>query len=99
MRTPGTITTMRPAMCSTRRRGAPPGTRLSRPDNMGLQSLEIGGPHNPEIRPSAESLQKVLVCDVRAAGCDRKIMANLARRAYRRPVTPAEVDELMAQVS
>ena len=32
--------------------GAPPGTRLPRPDNMGVQSIEIGGPHNPEVRPS-----------------------------------------------
>lgn len=79
--------------------GAPPGTRLARPDNMGFQSLEIGGPHAPELRPSAESLKAVLTCDLRAAGCDGKIIANLARRAYRRPVTPREVEELMAQTA
>ena len=79
--------------------GAPPGTRLQRPDNMGLQSIEIGGPHNPEAHPSAESLKNILVCDIHAAGCDRTIVTNLARRAYRRPVTPQEVNELVAQMA
>jgi hypothetical protein len=79
--------------------GAPPGTRLSRPDNMGIQSIEIGGPHNPEVHPSAESLKDVFICDLHTAGCDRTIIANLVRRAYRRPVTPQEVDELAAQMA
>ena len=65
---------------------------------MALQSLEIGGPHNPEIHPSAESLKSVYICDLHTAGCDRKIVANLARRAYRRPVTQPEIGELMAQM-
>ena len=79
--------------------GAPPGTRLARPDNMGFQSLEIGGPHNPEVHPSADSLKDIFLCDIHAAGCGRIIIANLARRAYRRPVTPQEVDELAAQMA
>jgi len=79
--------------------GAPPGTRLARPDNMGIQSLEIGGPHNPEVHPSADSLKKVAICDIRIAGCDRKILTNLARLAYRRPVTKEDVDPLMAQIA
>ena len=74
--------------------GAPPGTRLARPDNMSIQSLEIGGPHNPEIRPSA-----VFSCDIRSAGCDRTTITNLARRAYRRPVSQQEIDELMQQMA
>jgi hypothetical protein len=76
--------------------GAPPGTRLSRPDNMGFQSLEIGGPANPEVHPSPESVKAVFICDIHVAGCDRTIIANLARRAYRRPVTAQEVNELIA---
>jgi hypothetical protein len=79
--------------------GAPPGTRLARPDNMSFQSVEIGGPNNPEVHPSAESLKNIFLCDLHAAGCDRTIVANLARRAYRRPVTPQEVSELMAQMA
>jgi len=79
--------------------GAPPGTRLSRPDNMGFQSLEIGGPTNPEVHPSPESVKAVFLCDLHTAGCDRAIIANLARRAYRRPVTAQEVNELLAQMA
>ncbi len=78
--------------------GAPPGTRLSRPDNMGFQSLEIGGPNNPEVHPSAESLKAIFTCDIHTAGCGRSIIASLARRAYRRPVTTQEVNELAAQM-
>jgi hypothetical protein len=79
--------------------GAAPGTRLQRPDNMGLQSVEIGGPNNPEVRPSADSLKKVFLCDIHTAGCHRTILSHLARNAYRRPVTQQEIDELMAQVA
>jgi mono/diheme cytochrome c family protein len=81
--------------------GAPPGTRLSRPDNMGIQSIEIGGPRNPDTRPLPESLKKIFICGQykgeHPAGCDRQIIAHLARLAYRRPVAPGEVDKLMAQ--
>ena len=79
--------------------GAPPGTRLSRPDNMGFQSLEIGGPSDPEVHPSAESQKAIFTCDLHVAGCGRTIIANLARRAYRRTVTPQEIDELVAQMT
>jgi hypothetical protein len=78
--------------------GAPPGTRLQRPDNMGFQSLEIGGPTKPEVHPSAESVKNILICDLQAPGCDRTIIANLAKRAYRRPPTTQEVNELVAQM-
>ena len=47
--------------------GAPPGTRLARPDNMGVQSIEIGGPHNSEVRPSPESTRKLFMCGQRDA--------------------------------
>jgi hypothetical protein len=83
--------------------GAPPGTRLSRPDNMGIQSLEIGGPRNPDTAPSPESLKKIFICGqykgAHPAGCDRQIVTHLARLAYRRPVTKQEVDQLMAQAT
>jgi hypothetical protein len=74
--------------------GAAPGTRLPRPDNMGIQSLEIGGPNNPEVRPSAESTQKIFICTERNDSCLRRIVSNLARRAYRAPVSNAELDEI-----
>jgi mono/diheme cytochrome c family protein len=76
--------------------GAPTGTRLARPDNMGIQSLEIGGPHNADARPSPESARRLLVCTQRDAGCLHRIVENLARRAYRRPVTRSEIAQVMA---
>jgi len=79
--------------------GAPPGVRLARPDNMGVQSLEIGGPQNPEIHPSDESLRKIFICKADVPGCDRRIVAHLARLAFRRPVTTQETDTLMAQAA
>jgi hypothetical protein len=79
--------------------GAPPGTRLSRPDNMSFQSMEIAGPRNPDAKPTPESLAKVFICKPQTAGCDRQIVTHLAKQAFRRPVTPAEVDRLMAHVA
>jgi mono/diheme cytochrome c family protein len=83
--------------------GAPPGTRLSRPDNMGIQSMEIGGPANADTKPSPESLKKIFICGqykgAHPAGCDRQIVTHLARLAYRRPVTKQDVDQLMAQAT
>jgi hypothetical protein len=76
--------------------GAPPGTRLPRPDTMGVQSLEIGGPHGAEVKPSAESVQKIFVCTERNDSCLRRIVSNLARRAYRAPIAKTDVDQLMA---
>jgi len=79
--------------------GAPPGTVLARVDNMGLQSMEIGGPRNADTKPSPESLKKIFICDRTTPGCDRRIVSHLARLAYRRPVTPTEIDRLMAQAN
>jgi mono/diheme cytochrome c family protein len=76
--------------------GAPAGTRLPRPDTMGVQSLEIGGPHDPEVKPSAESTKKIFICAERNDSCLRRIVSNLARRAYRAPIAKADVDQLMA---
>ncbi len=65
--------------------------------------LEIGGPYNQVRGPSAESLKKVYTCGhltgQHEASCARKIITNLARRAYRRPVTPQEVTQLVHLVS
>ncbi len=64
-----------------------------------ITSIDIGGPYDQKKGPSEESLKKIYVCDHldghHQAGCDRKIISNLARRAYRRPVTNAEVERLL----
>ena len=68
-----------------------------------LSSLEIGGPYNQARGPSAESLKKIYACGHLSghhqAGCAQKIVADLARRAFRRPVTAEEIDKLVSLVS
>ena len=79
--------------------GAPPTTRLPRPDTMGVQSIEIAGPHNPDARPSPESARKIFVCHERDAACVKKIVTSLAQQAYRRPITKADIDPLMVHAT
>ena len=70
-------------------------------DNMvaGVQSLEIHGPYGGEVPEETPSRQRIFVC--RPSGpddqepCARTIMSTLARRAYRRPVTDADLRPLM----
>lgn len=68
-----------------------------------ISSLEVGGPYEQAKGPTAESLKKVYTCghlDGRhTEGCAKKIVGDLARRAYRRPVTPPEVERLVSLVS
>jgi hypothetical protein len=64
--------------------------------------LDVVGPYGQVMGASEESLGKVFVCGHRAGGhdasCARKIIADLSRRAYRRPVENKEVDELVKLV-
>ncbi|HYL99503.1 MAG TPA: DUF1592 domain-containing protein, partial [Blastocatellia bacterium] len=68
-----------------------------------INSIEIGGPYNEAKGPSPASLKDIYVCGDfdghHRPGCARKIVAALARRAYRHPVTPQEVDKLVGLVS
>ncbi|HMV50949.1 MAG TPA: DUF1592 domain-containing protein [Blastocatellia bacterium] len=68
-----------------------------------VSSLEIGGPYNQAKGPAAESLKKVFVCGQPGTkitpDCERKIVASLARRAYRRPVTPEEIGKLTGLIA
>ncbi len=64
--------------------------------------VEIVGPYNPTGVSRTPSRALIFVCDPKtqskAAGepaCARKITENLARRAFRRPVTSEDVNRLM----
>jgi hypothetical protein len=61
--------------------------------------LHVVGPFNQVKGPSQESIKKVFgdhpVKGPRDAAAIRNIVAGIARRAYRRPVTGKEVDELV----
>ena len=64
--------------------------------------LEIVGPFAPSTEAS-ESYRRVFICNHARGGhqasCARPIIENLTRRAYRRPVTPREVDSKLALVN
>lgn len=60
-------------------------------------SIEIKGPYNP-TSVSTESHKLIYVCDPKTAGdaaCAKQIAQNLARRAFRRPATEADLARLM----
>jgi hypothetical protein len=64
--------------------------------------LEIVGPFQPSPAPP-DSHRRIFLCQHSGgrhdAACARKIVANLARRAYRRPVSDAEIDAKVALVT
>jgi hypothetical protein len=62
--------------------------------------VAIGGPYDVKGPGDTESRRRVFVCQPpklrEETPCARKILTSLARQAYRRPVTAADVDPLMA---
>jgi mono/diheme cytochrome c family protein len=68
-----------------------------------ISSLEIGGPYNQAKGPAAASLKRLYPCGHldghHQTGCERKIVATLAHRAYRRPVTTQEINHLVSLIA
>ena len=64
-----------------------------------LQSLDIGGPFNPQGLGDTASRRQIFVCRPEQAGeeagCADKILARLARGAFRRPVVAADIEPLL----
>jgi mono/diheme cytochrome c family protein len=64
-----------------------------------LGTVTITGPFDPKGVHDTPSRRRVFVCNPSSAGqeatCAKQILATLARRAYRRPVTDAEVSVLL----
>jgi hypothetical protein len=64
-----------------------------------LREMEIMGPINPGGSASSPSYQRVFVCRpakaTDEAACAKTILSKLARRAYRRPVTDADMSVLL----
>jgi hypothetical protein len=64
-----------------------------------LRSVEISGPFDPEGPGNSASRQRILTCapqdEPQEAACARSIFRTLARRAFRRPVTDADIEPLM----
>ena len=65
----------------------------------GIFSLSVIGPYNPTGPGDSPSRRKIFVCNPTTAAqeepCARQILTALARRAYRRSVTAADVSPLM----
>jgi mono/diheme cytochrome c family protein len=62
--------------------------------------IEALGPYDPRVGPSEDSLKRIYVCGHLTGkhhpGCARAIVAAFARRAYRRPVTPEELEPYLS---
>src|ERR1700730_15931912 len=67
------------------------------------ESIDVGGPFNQVTTPSAESLHRIYVCGhasgKHTAACARVIVTSFASRAYRRPATSQEVEQLLGFVT
>jgi mono/diheme cytochrome c family protein len=64
-----------------------------------LNGVEVLGPYNPSGVSPTPSRQRIFICDPKPreeAACARRIAENLARRAFRRPVTRDDIDLLMS---
>lgn len=65
-------------------------------EGLSVNEFDIVGPYNYVKGPSAESKQKIFVCQDHSSQCMNKIITNLATRAYRRPLAPGEVAPIVA---
>ena len=73
------------------------------PINPIVFSIQVIGPYDgrvPDADGDSRSRAAIFVCKPEVAAdeepCARQVLSNLARRAFRRPVTAADVDPLMA---
>jgi len=58
-----------------------------------IDYVDIVGPFQP-TGSAPESRQHIFICDQKTPECARQIVTNLAKRAYRRPVTAKETNDL-----
>ncbi len=77
-----------------------PGDAFSRGDREPrlVGGVQVMGPFNSPGVSDTESRRRIFICRPdknQERACARRITANLARRAFRRPVTDADIDSLM----
>jgi len=67
-----------------------------------VNTVDIGGPYSYSKGPSRQSRQKIYTCGHTNGGhvstCTARIITNLARRAFRRPVSARELHKYVALV-
>ena len=64
-----------------------------------VHTVAVGGPYNARGVSQTASREKILICRPARRDdevCAERILTNLARRAYRRPPTALELEDLMA---
>jgi len=63
-------------------------------------AVDIGGPHRVEAAvPKTASRKQIFICEPKSAAdraCADRILSRMARLAYRRPITPADRNTLLA---
>ena len=68
-------------------------------NNARISNVDIAGPYSQVTGPSPDSLAKIYTCGHVKGGhdatCPSRIMTNLARRAFRRPVTAKELEKYL----
>ncbi|HEX5084563.1 MAG TPA: DUF1592 domain-containing protein, partial [Blastocatellia bacterium] len=79
------------------------GARIKRfevSDNTPIEVVTVSGPFNVQGRGETPSRARIFICrptkENEEAACAKRIMAALARRAFRRPVTDADLNPLLA---
>ncbi len=86
------------AESESQRNSVAPGGGLERVPR--VTSVEVRGPFNPTGLAETESRKAIFSCypesATQEAACADEILSTLARRAYRRPVTEADMAELLA---
>jgi len=61
-----------------------------------IEKLTVAGPYNPTSPGDTPSRRRIFVCSGDDLPCATKILSTLARRAYRRPITDADLEPLLA---
>ena len=65
-------------------------------NGLSVNEFEIVGPYNYTKAPSAESMQRIFTCNysnkASQPACMRKIISDLATRAFRRPLAAGEAE-------
>jgi hypothetical protein len=74
--------------------------RFEVPDTTPIEVVTVSGPFNATGRGETPSRAKIFVCrpaqEKEESACAKQILAALARRAFRRPVTDADLNPLLA---
>ncbi|MSV34359.1 MAG: DUF1592 domain-containing protein [Bryobacterales bacterium] len=69
-------------------------------EGMSAHEVDITGPYNFKQGPAPEAARRIFICGSPKGpadpACERKIISNLAYRAFRGPVAPQKIDQLVA---